>query len=88
MKELCSFDSKVDRVRDFMQTASAIGEVELRIVEMTGEPGDVILMHPLTLHAASPNCSATPRMALSTTVYQRGVDWHFLYDADAMAANP
>jgi hypothetical protein len=87
MKDLCSSDAAVDRVHHFMNTATALEDVELRVVEMTGEPGDVYLMHPLTMHAASPNCADVPRVALSTTVYQRGVDWHALYDADAMGAN-
>ena len=88
MKELCSSDEAVDRSERFMNNTTKLEDVEVRVVEITGEPGDVILMHPLTLHAASPNCARAPRMALSTTVYQRGINWHSLYDADAMAANP
>jgi len=88
IKGLCSFDSKVDRVRELMETTFTIDDVEVRVVELTGDPGDVILMHPLTMHAASPNCSAVPRMVLSTTVYQRGVNWNALYAPEAAAANP
>jgi len=32
--------------------------------ELTGEPGDVILMHPRTLHAAAPNAGPVPRLML------------------------
>lgn len=32
--------------------------------ELTGDPGDVVLMHPRTLHAAAPNTNARPRMML------------------------
>jgi hypothetical protein len=39
---------------------------------MLGEPGDVILMHPLMLHAPMPNVLATPRMMLTQFVYGRG----------------
>jgi hypothetical protein len=88
MKELCSSEASVDRVQRFMNSTTTLEDVDVRVVEITGEPGDVILTHPLTLHAASPNCVRIPRIALSTTVYQRGVNWHSLYDADAMAANP
>lgn len=32
--------------------------------ELTGEPGDVILMHPRTLHVTAPNTGDHPRMML------------------------
>jgi ectoine hydroxylase-related dioxygenase (phytanoyl-CoA dioxygenase family) len=35
---------------------------------MTGEPGDVILTHPLLLHAAATNCAEMPRMVLSSII--------------------
>jgi len=87
MKELCSFDPAIDRVQRFMKTATVMEDVEVRVVEMTGEPGDVILMHPLMMHTASPNCSAVPRMVLSTTVYRRGVDWSVLYGPEREMAD-
>jgi ectoine hydroxylase-related dioxygenase (phytanoyl-CoA dioxygenase family) len=86
MKELCSFDLAIDRVQRFMKTAAILEDVEVRVVEMTGEPGDVFLVHPLMMHAGSPNCSALPRMVLSSTVYRRGVDWSALYGPEREAA--
>jgi hypothetical protein len=44
------------------------------------------LVHPVMMHAGSPNCLATPRMVLSSTVYQRGIDWGVLYGAEREAA--
>jgi hypothetical protein len=38
--------------------------VRVTVRELTGEPGDVVLMHPRTLHAAAPNTGAGPRMML------------------------
>jgi hypothetical protein len=32
--------------------------------ELTGDAGDVVLMHPRTLHAPAPNAGAEPRMML------------------------
>jgi hypothetical protein len=87
-RELCSPDGKVDRIREFMNTTSQVEDVEVRVVELTGEPGDIYLMHPVMLHAGSPNCLATPRMVLSTTVYQHGVNWNALYAPEAAQANP
>jgi hypothetical protein len=32
------------------------------VIEMTGDPGDVVLMHPYTVHAASPNTGSRVRI--------------------------
>lgn len=86
IKELCTSDPAIDRSRRFMKTPTRIEDVEVRVVEMTGEPGDVYFMHPLMMHAGSPNCLATPRIVLSSTVYQRGVNWSVLYGPEGAAA--
>jgi hypothetical protein len=42
----------------------AIEDVEgipLRVVELTGHPGDVVLIHPWTIHTVAPNVGPTPR---------------------------
>jgi hypothetical protein len=38
--------------------------VDVRLRELTGRPGDVILMHPRTLHAPAPNGRPVPRLML------------------------
>jgi hypothetical protein len=86
IRELCTFDPATNRVARFMRTAAKLEDVEVRVVEMTGEPGDVYLVHPLMMHAQSPNCLAVPRIVLSSTVYQRGVDWSVLYGPEGEAA--
>ena len=86
MKDLRSPAAASDRIARFMNTTTTIEDVDVRVVEMTGQPGDTYLVHPLMLHAGSPNCRATPRMVLSSTVYQRGVDWSVLYGAEEAAA--
>jgi len=60
-----------DRVRRFMQEGSELDGVPVRVCEMLGEPGDVILMHPLLMHAPTPNVLQTPRMMLTQFVYSR-----------------
>ena len=35
--------------------------VPLRVVELTGEPGDMVFCHPLIVHCAAPNRGARPR---------------------------
>ena len=69
-KALFSLDGKTDRVRRFINTSTTINRQEVRVVEMTGEPGEVFLTHPALLHAASTNCSSEPRIAVSGSVYR------------------
>ena len=46
-----------DRIDAFMAA-----DRPLRVVELTGEPGDVYVCHPLLIHAQAPNCRDRPRM--------------------------
>ena len=80
VKCLCSFDQKVDRVQHFMKAGAEIGDVNVRVIEMTGEAGDVFMTHPLMLHAGSTNCAQSPRLVLSSTVYRAGVAVSALYE--------
>jgi hypothetical protein len=45
-------------------TAAADDDLGVGLRELTGDPGDVVLMHPRTLHAAAPNTAVEPRMML------------------------
>jgi hypothetical protein len=54
-----------DRVKRFMEDGAEIDGVSVRVTEMTGKAGDVLLMHPTMLHAASMNVSERPRMMLT-----------------------
>jgi len=74
MKALCSRGERADRIERFMDLTGHVGGAQLRVVEMTGEPGDVFLVHPLILHTASRNCANVPRMVLSSFVYRHRVD--------------
>jgi hypothetical protein len=38
-----------------------IDGIRLRVVELHGEPGDMVLCHPAIVHCASPNCGTWPR---------------------------
>ena len=68
---LTSRRDDAERVQRFMEAGSELDGVQLRVGEMLGEPGDVILMHPLMLHAPTPNVLAAPRMMLTQFVYGR-----------------
>ncbi|HUZ14238.1 MAG TPA: hypothetical protein VMU93_15485 [Caulobacteraceae bacterium] len=50
-----------DRIEAFMADGAEVDGVGLRVVELTGEPGDMVLCHPLLLHCVAPNCRDVPR---------------------------
>ena len=60
-----------DRIRRFMQEGEA-GTVPLRVVELTGDPGDVILCHPLMLHVSAQNGASVPRFMRSQRICAEG----------------
>lgn len=70
--DLMSLDkSRDDRIARFMKVATDVKGVPCQVEEMTGEPGDVYLMHPAALHAAAPNVLEAPRMVLAQFVYPK-----------------
>ncbi len=42
--------------------------IPVQAVEFTGDPGDVIFMHPWIIHTASPNRSSRPRIVITERV--------------------
>ena len=61
--------SPADRGAAFMDAETTVDGVPLRVVELTGEPGDMIFCHPLMVHCAAPNRGTRPRfMRIKTQV--------------------
>jgi hypothetical protein len=83
IRALCSPYEGAYRIGRFMDSSSRVKRAELHVIEMTGEPGDLFLVHPFLLHAHSTNCANTPRMVLSSFVYRKGVDPTTLYQLQA-----
>jgi hypothetical protein len=54
-----------------MSAATNVDGVPVRVEEMTGDPGDLFLMHPAALHAAAPNVLEAPRLVLAQFVYPK-----------------
>ena len=48
-----------------MREGAVVRGVTVRAVELTGQPGDVVFLHPHVLHAAAPNHAARPRLMLT-----------------------
>jgi hypothetical protein len=59
-----------NRVARFMTKGECIGGIPVRVMELTGAPGEVILMHPWTFHAPAPNCGQTPRFMISHSIFR------------------
>jgi hypothetical protein len=61
-------DNAGNRVEQFMEnTYCDESGINLKVVETTGSPGDVILCHPFLYHAASQNHSGIPRFMCNRT---------------------
>ena len=61
LKSLCCTWTEQDWVAELPSTEQAVSGIQLRVVELTGEPGDVVIGHPWLLHSPAPNRGNTPR---------------------------
>jgi hypothetical protein len=52
---------EAERIERFMECGHAIADIPLRVAELSGEPGDVVIGHPWLLHTGGPNCGDRPR---------------------------
>jgi hypothetical protein len=50
-----------ERIARFMEGDHEVDGIPLRVVELSGRAGDVVLGHPWALHATAPNCGERPR---------------------------
>jgi hypothetical protein len=53
--------SPLDRIATFMDAEANLDSVPARVVELTGEPGDMVFCHPMIVHSVSPNRGSEPR---------------------------
>jgi hypothetical protein len=54
-----------ERIERFMSGVEDEDGSPLQVIEATGDAGDVLLVHPLVMHAAAPNSAAEPRFMIS-----------------------
>ena len=62
LRELTAEEHERDRAERLMQPGALVGGMPVRVVELTGEAGDVVIGHPWLLHAGAPNSGAAPRL--------------------------
>ncbi len=79
IKALCSREAKTDRKQMFMEAGAVLDGTEVRVSEVIGAAGDVVLMHPWLLHAGATNCANVPRLVLSTTVFRSDLSLSVLF---------
>ena len=61
--------SPADRIAAFMDAETIVEGIPLRVVELTGEPGDMVFCHPVMVHCVAPNRGSRPRfMRIKTQV--------------------
>jgi hypothetical protein len=64
--------SPADRIAAFMDGETVVDGVPLRVIELTGEPGDMVFCHPVMVHCVGPNRGTRPRfMRIKTQVLTR-----------------
>jgi hypothetical protein len=69
--DLMSPTRNLDRIARFMAAPTEVKRVPMQVAEITGEPGDLWVMHPAALHAPAPNALDAPRMVLAQFVYPK-----------------
>lgn len=61
LRDLASPGHERTRYRRFVEEVTDLDGVGLQVVELTGEPGDIVIIHPWLIHAIAPNAAASPR---------------------------
>ncbi|HXQ12627.1 MAG TPA: phytanoyl-CoA dioxygenase family protein [Caulobacteraceae bacterium] len=61
-------DTPCDRLPELVGVPHVIDGVEVVVEELSGQPGDAVIMHPLTLHAGAQNRRDRPRMMLAQSI--------------------
>jgi len=72
LRDLTSASCADDRVERFLEHEGRVGDVPVRVVELCGRAGDVIITHPWVLHCRAPNCADVPRFMRSKGIYRVG----------------
>ena len=69
-------EDNAERAR-YLAEAHRVDGIDLRVVELTGEPGDVVLADARLLHAPAPNAQSTPRLMVRGFYIGRPLAEHY-----------
>jgi hypothetical protein len=70
LRDLCTAGEAAARVRRFYDRVEKVEGALLQVLENTATAGDVILMHPLLLHAPpTTHLGSAPRFLLNKDIY-------------------
>jgi hypothetical protein len=73
LRDLWKADGDTDRIHRYLTAGAVIDGVHVRVEELTGEPGDAVIVHPRLLHVVAPNSLHTPRMMLLQFLHRRSL---------------
>lgn len=71
LNDLWNPGGDTERIYRYLAAGAVINGVHVRVEELTGEPGDAVIMHPRLLHVMAPNGLQTPRMMLLQFLHRR-----------------
>jgi ectoine hydroxylase-related dioxygenase (phytanoyl-CoA dioxygenase family) len=71
LRDLWKAGGDTDRIHRYLTAGTVVDGVHVRVEELTGEPGDAVIMHPRLLHVVAPNSLHTPRMMLLQFLHRR-----------------
>jgi Phytanoyl-CoA dioxygenase (PhyH) len=70
LRDLWSQEFSETRRQRLMEEGAVVRGVPVKVVEITGKAGDIVVMHSSVLHTPSLNCSSKPRMVVRQGVYR------------------
>ena len=70
LRDLCTAGEREARIARFHDRVELVDGIPLQVLENTAKEGDVILMHPLLLHAPpTAHTGSSPRFVLNKDIY-------------------
>jgi hypothetical protein len=70
LRDLWSGEFSETRKQRFMEEGAVVRDVPVKVVEIIGQAGDIVVMHSSILHTLSLNCRSKPRFVLRQSVYR------------------
>jgi hypothetical protein len=70
LRDLWSEEFSETRKQRFMEEGAVVRGVPVKVVEISGQAGDIVVMHSSVLHAPSLNSRSKPRIVVRQSVYR------------------